>query len=46
LNKEKGYREGSLPLLIRKEEGGDDPKNEKGVGSPTIDPKQTKAMQK
>jgi hypothetical protein len=36
LNKEKGYKGGSFSLLIQKEEV-DDPTNEKGVGSPTVD---------
>jgi hypothetical protein len=35
LNKEKSYKGGYLPLLIQKEEEVGDPKNEKGVGSPT-----------
>jgi hypothetical protein len=37
---------GSLPLLIRKEERVGNPKTEKGVGSPTIDPNRTKTVQK
>jgi len=41
LNNKKGYRGVSFPLLIQKEEEVVDPVNEKGVGSPTIDPKQT-----
>jgi hypothetical protein len=36
----------SFSLPIRKEKGGDDLKNEKGVGFLIIDQKQTKAMRK
>jgi hypothetical protein len=46
LNKEKGYKGGSFPFLIQKEERMGDPKNKNRVGSLTTDPKQTKAMLK
>jgi hypothetical protein len=36
----------SFPLLIQKEERVDDPIIKKGVGSSTIDPKQTTAVRK
>jgi hypothetical protein len=46
LKKKKGYIGGFFPLLIRKEEGVDDPIIEKGVGFLTIDPKQTTTVLK
>jgi hypothetical protein len=36
----------SFPLLIQNEEEVDDPINEKGVGFPTVNPKQTKTVRK
>jgi hypothetical protein len=40
------YNERSLPLLIRKEEKVSNPINEKGMGFPTLDPNQTKIVQR
>jgi len=46
LNKEEGYKRGSFPPLIRKEEEVGNPINEKWVDSPTLDPNQTETVLK
>jgi hypothetical protein len=46
LNKRKGYKGGSFPLLIQKKEEVNDLINEKGMGSLTVDPIQTKTTLK
>jgi hypothetical protein len=45
LNKKEGYKEGSFPLLIQKEEVGE-PINEKDIGSPTVNSNQTETTLK
>jgi hypothetical protein len=41
LIEEKGYKGGSFPLLIQKEEEVENSTNKEGVGSPTTNPERT-----